>query len=141
MSRKKRPFSSTEQLDELITQYFDQPNPGKENNEGKPGGTPTPTLAGLAFFLGFNSRMEFEACEAKGKYAAILQRARLRIESVFERKLHGHSYGGAVFALKNMERSEPFQNIASPNKGKKRLKPEIIRTGPKLASSEKDVVL
>jgi hypothetical protein len=141
MSRKKKSFSSTKQLNELIALYFDQTDPQKENKE-KPPEVEPPTLAGLAFFLGFNSKQEFEAYETKGRYAAALQRARLRIEAVFEKKLHGHSYGGAAFALKSMGRHEGSDNkTAQAHPTGNKLKIEIVRSGPKLAASEKEVIL
>jgi hypothetical protein len=139
MSRKKRPFSSTNQLNELIAQYFDRTDPQREN-EDKPHEIGAPTLAGLAFFLGFNSRHEFDACEAKGKYALALQRARLRIEAIYEKKLHDSS-GGAVFALKSMGRNEPADNKQQAANTDNNIKFEIVHSGPKLASSEKEVIL
>ncbi len=58
----------------------------------------------------------------------------------YEKKLHVTSSTGAIFALKSMgwnERTEKTTDIATNNV----LKVEIIQSGPKLASSEKEVIL
>jgi hypothetical protein len=57
----------------------------------------------------------------------------------YEKKLHVTSSTGAIFALKSMgwnERTEKPADIATNN-----VKVEIIQSGPKLASFEKDVIL
>jgi hypothetical protein len=86
----------------------------EEQKPGKTAGSPTetvkvydrepepPTIAGLTFFLGFNSRREYDDYEENGLYAKILKRARLRIEAEYEKKLHYQSSAGAMFALKTM---------------------------------------
>jgi hypothetical protein len=58
----------------------------------------------------------------------------------YEKKLHVTSSTRAIFALKSMgwnERTEKPADIATNNV----LKVEIIQSGPKLASSEKEVIL
>jgi len=127
----KRAFASTPQLKELITQYF-EPKEG-ENNE-------PPTLAGLAYFLGFTSRQQYELLEAKGRYSTLLKRARLRIESVYEKKLH-HSSGGAVYALKTMGRNEHADHNLQDREPDSVFDFEIVKSDLKPASSEKEVVL
>jgi len=100
-----------------------------------------PTLSGLALFLGFNSRQAFDDYEENGKFAAILKRGRLRIEAIYEKKLHQQSPTGAIFALKSMGWNDKTESKTGGADIVKTLKIEIIETGPKLAGSEKDVVL
>ncbi|HVV55694.1 MAG TPA: terminase small subunit [Mucilaginibacter sp.] len=129
----KKRFNSAKQLDSLIQQYFES---SEEENQT---GSEPPTLAGLALFLGFESRQDIEVYENKPRYAALLKRARLRVEAAYEKKLHTHSSGGAVFALKSMGWNERTDD-KTPATGNP-LQVEIIHSGPKLASSEKEVEL
>lgn len=99
------------------------------------------TISGLVFHLGFNSREEFEAFEKKGKYAAILNRARLRVEAVYEKKLHQASPTGAMFVLKNMGWNEKPHTEKLAGTLPKNLTIKVIETGFKPASNEKDVTL
>lgn len=98
------------------------------------------TIAGLAFFLGFNSREEFDTYESAGKFASIIKRARLRVEVGYEKKLHYQSPTGAMFALKSMgwnekaEKPQVIENIKS-------IKVKIVESGPMPASNEKEVNL
>ena len=131
MIKTKRAFASTRELSELITQYFEP----KEDENNEP-----PTQAGLAYFLGFTSRQQYELLEAKGRYSTLLKRARLRIESIYEKKLH-HSSSGAVFALKTMGRNERADTNLRGKEANGVFEVEIIKSDLKPASSENEVVL
>ena len=72
------------------------------NNKTIPPVSGPATLSGLAYSLGFDSRNSFWDYEQNGEFAFLLKRARLRIESVYEKKLHNQTCTGAVFALKSM---------------------------------------
>jgi hypothetical protein len=99
------------------------------------------TIASLVFHLGFNSREEFDALEEKGRYSAILKRARLRVEAAYEKRLLQPSPSGAMFALKNMgwnekaDTEKPATNIAT------NLTIKLVETGPKPVSNEGDVTI
>ena len=99
------------------------------------------TIAGLALFLGFDSRQAFDVQEAKGKFAAILKRACLRIEAVYEEKLHMQSSSGAIFALKNLGWNDTAAAKTKTTNTIKVLKIKIVAAGPKLAANEKEVTL
>jgi hypothetical protein len=151
MRRKRLPFTSTDELENLIALYFTEIENKKlpegktkksddkamQTHESKSGPV---TISGLALYLGFSSREAFEKHEAKGKFSDQLKRARLRIMADYEKKLHVTSSTGAIFALKSMgwnERPEkPADETASPL-----LKVEIIQSGPQLAASEQEVIL
>lgn len=60
------------------------------------------TITGLAYFLGFESRQSFYDYEERPEFSYIIKRARLYIESAYEKKLSGNSVTGSIFALKNM---------------------------------------
>lgn len=154
---KKRLFASPKALDALIAQYFEYIEGEYQlvQQEAKSTGgkikkteekvwlrePEPPTLTGLALYLGFNSKQEFEACETKARYGAPLKRARLRIESIYEKKLHFHSSSGAVFALKSMGWNERTDDKVTGDETDNTLKVEIIQSGIKPASSEKEVVM
>lgn len=152
MSRNKYPFSSVRELDQLITQFFqetDASQPEASETAGQPKTASkavsreldSPTITGLALHLGFNSLQEFEEREANGKYASILKRARLRIEAAYEKKLHFHSSSGAVFALKSMGWGETADKKVASESSNNNLKVEIVQSGPKLSAAEKEVTL
>jgi hypothetical protein len=99
------------------------------------------TIASLVFHLGFNSREEFDALEEKGRYSAILKRARLRVEAAYEKRLLQPSPSGAMFALKNLgwnERADAEKQ--TPNIATK-LTINLVETGPKPVSNEGDVII
>ncbi|QJD95150.1 hypothetical protein HH214_04280 [Mucilaginibacter robiniae] len=157
MKRKFLLFNSTNELTHLITKYFNWIE-GEYHLEDTPVKTtaksitetiqqkvwdrePQPaTLSGLALYLGFESRQAFEQYETSGRFAAILKRARLQIESEYEKKLHFTSATGAIFALKSIgwtdkSETDDYSNLAA------NLKVEIQVTGPIPAGSEKEVTL
>lgn len=156
MKRKTNLFASANELDDLITQYFNwtageyhMEQSKEKTQKAKAEATeqkvydrePEPaTITGLALYLGFSSRKAFESYEAKGKFADHLKRARLRIMADYEKKLHVTSSAGAIFALKSMGWNEHSDNKPS-DEAATVLKVEIIQSGPQLASSEQEVTL
>ncbi|MDB5131743.1 MAG: hypothetical protein JWR02_1492 [Mucilaginibacter sp.] len=99
------------------------------------------TITGLAFFLGFKSRQAFDEYEHTGRFAHVLKRARLQIETIYEKKLHQPSPYGAIFALKSLGWNEKLENETAGYKVIPNVRVEIVESGPRLAESEKDVVL
>jgi hypothetical protein len=61
-----------------------------------------PTITGLAYHLGFESRQSLYDYEQKGEFSYIIKRARLRVEMGYENDLRGNNAAGPIFALKNM---------------------------------------
>lgn len=99
------------------------------------------TISGLALFLGFSSREVFDECMRKGKFSEILKRGCLRVQAVYESRLHQHSTSGAIFALKSMGWNEKHENKQSDEALLKTLSVKIIESGPKLVGSEKEVII
>ena len=154
MKKSKHRFATVGKLSGLVDNYFkhiegeyhlikevakdgkDQISQRLWDREPEP-----PTIAGLALFLGFNSKQEFYEYEENGKFSLVLKRARLRIESAYEKKLHLPSSAGAIFALKNMEREDKKDDEMN-SRIIGNVKIEIIESGgPALANSEKRVIL
>jgi len=71
----------------------------------------------------------------------VLKRSRLRVEALYERKLHQQSPSGAIFALKSFGWKEKADDKAITIGPAKSLKIEIIETGHHPADSEKEVAL
>ncbi|HVS93989.1 MAG TPA: hypothetical protein VHE59_18265 [Mucilaginibacter sp.] len=156
MKRKYKLFDSAIKLTELIDQYFEyvkgEFQPAAEQSEPMKTKSKStveklcirepepPTLAGLILYLGFNSREEFETCAAAGRYHGPLNRAKLRIEAIFEQSLHGHS-GGAIYALKCMGHTGGPDQPEKEAADKSILKVEVTQSGPGTAANERDVAL
>lgn len=99
------------------------------------------TLAGLAHFIGFDSRKQLEEYERSGPFGYVISRCRLRIEAAYERKLHQQSSSGAVFALKNMGWKDKTDDSKDTGINFTNLKVEITHNGPPVAFNEAEVVL
>ncbi len=99
------------------------------------------TISGLALFLGFNSRYEFDDYEENGEFADILKRGLLLIECMYEKKLHQASPAGAIFVLRCLGWKHKTENKPGTAEVFKILEIKIIETGPKPVDSEKEVVL
>lgn len=100
-------FKSPEQLQKKIDQYFKEgckkkKKPIKIGNDIKMMDVEIPTISGLAYFLGFESRQSFYDYENKPDFSYTIKRARLFIEKEYEEQLHEGNVTGAIFALKNM---------------------------------------
>ncbi|MBS1531846.1 MAG: hypothetical protein JSU01_16180 [Bacteroidetes bacterium] len=136
--RKAKPFRSAKQLDELINAYFDslKNNSEEENTES----SAPPTFAGLLLFTGFTGREEFDEYAAMPRYSRMLLRANLRISEIYEKKLH-ESSTGAVFALKNMGWNERPEIRPADKETDHTLQVEIVQSGIRPVSSEKEVIL
>jgi hypothetical protein len=64
--------------------------------------TKRPTITGLCYSLGFESRQSFYDYESRDEFSYIIKRLRLKVESGYEEALSGNNCTGAIFALKNM---------------------------------------
>jgi hypothetical protein len=145
-------FTTATELTNHIDAYFDYID-SEYRLENKPGKGPQQavaeqkklcvrepgpaTITGLALFLGFSSRQAFDDYEQNGEFAHILKQGMLRVEAVYEKKLHQQSSAGAIFALKSMGWNERSEG----NTAFKSITIEIIESGPKPAENEKEVIL
>lgn len=62
----------------------------------------TPIISGLVSYLGFESRQSFYDYEKNPKFSYTIKKARLRIETEYEKQLYMDKCTGAIFALKNL---------------------------------------
>jgi len=103
---RPRKYKTDEELDEAITAYFksltatDTPRP--------------PTMAGLAYALGFSSRQSLYDLEKNDIFSYTIKRARLLVEGWYEERMSGNSPTGAIFWLKNHAGYTDKQEISGP---------------------------
>lgn len=108
-------YNSAEEMQTKITEYFDT----SAKSYDKDGNLVfRPTITGLAYHLGFESRQSFYDYEAREKFSYIVRRARLVVESAREEALYDASCTGSIFALKNMGWSDK-QEIDHTTAGEK----------------------
>lgn len=92
-------YSSPETLQKKINDYFD----GGYEKISLGNKAPAPTISGLAYFLGFQTRQSlFDYEKRSNEFSYIIKRARLRVEANYEQMLQGNFCAGAIFALKNL---------------------------------------
>ena len=99
------------------------------------------TFTGLTLFIGFNSRQELEDYEQNGEFGYIIGRSRLRIETLYEKKLHQQSPAGAIFALKNWGWKDKPDDRRLDETPVARLEIQIVDSGIPIAKTEEKVVL
>jgi DNA-packaging protein gp3 len=153
MNKKRRIFTSRSDLEECINSYFKYIeghyelalSPSKTKNEVERIAQKVwlrepepPTISGLTYYLGFESRQAFDHYEMSGRFGPELKRGRLRIETEYEKKLHQSSSTGAMFALKAMGWHEKADTLPMRNGT---ITIQIIDTGILPAASEQEVDL
>ena len=100
-------FKTAEELQDAINDYF---NNGVEKKKVLVGRAPNqelleipvPTITGLCYYIGFESRQSFYDYEKKDGFSYTIKRALLFIEKEYEQLLQVGNTTGAIFALKNM---------------------------------------
>jgi hypothetical protein len=101
-------FETPEQLQDLIDEYFKEGVTVKKVVIGKAPNNYTldvevPTISGLTYYIGFESRQSFYDYEQKQEFSYTIKRARLFIEQHYEEMLQTGNTTGAIFALKNFD--------------------------------------
>lgn len=114
-------FDTEEALQNKVEEYFEHIKgdfhyeaKGEEDVKVWDRPSEKPTLTGMAFFLGFESRQSIYDYEKSGQFSYTIKRARLRIESSYEQHLLTPVSTGAIFALKNFGWSDK-QEVISTN--------------------------
>lgn len=130
---RPRAYENVEEIEAAIHDYFNNGVTKRKVVTGKPPNQQVveievPTITGLAYHLGFESRQSFYDYEKEQQFSYTIKRARLFIEKEYEEQLSVGNTVGAIFALKNMgwkDRTEQdvtsggktIQNIWMPAKG------------------------
>jgi hypothetical protein len=100
---RPRKYTNPDELDALVEEYFDTCD--------------TPTMAGLALFLGFADRKAITNYAHNDTFAPVIKRARLRLEMFHEKRLSGQYPTGSIFWLKNHAEYADRQEITGANGG------------------------
>lgn len=87
---------------EPLTDMYEQKNGILVKQGQKKETRQNPTITGLAYHLGFESRQSLYDYEDIEEFSCIVKRARLRVEMGYEESLRGNNVAGSIFALKNM---------------------------------------
>jgi hypothetical protein len=100
-------YNTNEDLENKVNEYFEKGVKMKSVLVGKGDNKevieiPVPTITGLAYYLGFESRQSFYDYEKYEQFSYTIKRARLFIEKEYEELLQVGNTTGAIFALKNM---------------------------------------
>jgi hypothetical protein len=116
-------YKTTEELESKIDEYFNSGIKKRKIVVGKPPNQETvlieiPTITGLAYFLGFESRQSLYDYGKREEFSYIIKKAQLFIEVHYEEMLHYGNTTGAIFALKNMGWKDS-QSIDHTTKGEK----------------------
>lgn len=101
---RPRLFETADALQKMIDEYFKSGIQKKEvlSKLGTLVKVPVPTISGLCYYLGFESRQSFYDYEKEEGFSYTIKRARLFIEVEYEAQLQVGNTTGAIFALKNM---------------------------------------
>lgn len=93
-SGRPRHYKTPEDMEAKIIEYFEHCVEIKEDI----------TVSGLILYLGFSHREALKDYEAREGYSDIIKKARNAICYAYEKKLHSFQFGGAIFALTNIDR-------------------------------------
>ena len=102
-------FKNKEELEKKINEYFENCPDfkiityfDKNSCEVIEHKIMTPTISGLALFLGFCDRRSFYDYEEYPEFSHTIKKARSKIENEYEKQLWNDKCAGAIFALKNL---------------------------------------
>lgn len=101
-------FDTPDALQDAIDEYFKEGVTVKKIVVGKAPNTTileveVPTITGLCYHIGFESRQSFYDYETKADFSYTVKKARLFIERHYEEMLQTGNTVGAIFALKNFD--------------------------------------
>lgn len=85
-------FETPEAMQEAIDRFFEEEK--------------SPTITGLALYLGFCDRHSFYDYEKKDLFTHTIKKARARMVAYYEQKVVGNQAAGPIFMLKNFGYSD-----------------------------------
>ena len=103
---KERIFETPELLENKIIEYFDWCVQTKTEIAKN----------GLELFIGFNSRSTWSNYMKREEYLDILNRAKKAVIYSYELDLRSFRFGGAIFALKNLDPENYVDKVETENK-------------------------
>lgn len=113
-------YETAEEMQKAIDKYFKEAKPKKKPNSDEYIFN-CPTITGLAYALGFESRQSLYDYEKNEEFSYTIKKARLRIEMQYEVNLSNPFMKptGSIFALKNIGDWKDRQdvNVSGNNNG------------------------
>lgn len=104
---RPRAYETPEQMEQVIDQYF----------QNCASGGYRPLITGLILFLGFGDKKSFYEYGERPEFTHLINRARAAVEMSYEEMLQTGTFGGAIFALKNMGWKDKTETEHSGNMG------------------------
>ena len=128
---RPRKYKSPQQMQTEIDKYFNRCEEEKERI----------TITGLAYDLGFNSRMGFYNYEGYGdEFLDTIKRALFRVEKAYEANLGNQACAGSIFALKNFKQNWSDKQEVTGKDGAALLAPVIHVQPPSEARDNTDTI-
>jgi len=103
---RERIFNSPEELEAKVNEYFIWCVENKQEVAKN----------GLELFLGFNSRSTWSNYMKREEFLDILNRAKKAVIYSYELDLRSFRFGGAIFALKNLDPENYVDKVETENK-------------------------
>ena len=103
---RERIFATPEELEEKVIEYFNWCVQTKTEIAKN----------GLELFIGFNSRSTWSNYMKREEYLDILNRAKKAVVYSYELDLRSFKFGGAIFALKNLDPDNYVDKVETENK-------------------------
>ena len=103
---RERIFSTPEELEAKVIEYFNWCVETKTEIAKN----------GLELFIGFNSRSTWSNYMKREEYLDILNRAKKAVVYSYELDLRSFKFGGAIFALKNLDPDNYVDKVETENK-------------------------
>ena len=94
-------FNTAEEMQVKIDEYFELLYVEDKDKDTSKHFDNTPTITGLALYLGFSCRQSMYEYEEKGEFTDTVKKARARVENWYEKCLLTRNATGPIFALKN----------------------------------------
>ena len=112
-------YTDEDELRNAIQEYFNSCVPTFDD-DGNITSLNNPTVSGLAYALGFESRQSMYDYEKREQFSYIIKRARLFVEMNYEQNLCNPQIKatGPIFALKNMGWFDKAPDINGDNSDK-----------------------
>jgi len=103
---RERIFATPEELEAKVIEYFNWCVETKTEIAKN----------GLELFIGFNSRSTWSNYMKREEYLDILNRAKKAVVYSYELDLRSFKFGGAIFALKNLDPDNYVDKVETENK-------------------------
>jgi hypothetical protein len=103
---RERIFATPEELEAKVIEYFNWCVETKTEIAKN----------GLELFIGFNSRSTWSNYMKRDEYLDILNRAKKAVVYSYELDLRSFKFGGAIFALKNLDPDNYVDKVETENK-------------------------